>query len=389
MLIKKFLFTIFCILLFILLEVTSYLIIPNTKLNTLESIFRVLEEDNEIFWKQRPYLNTKFQGVDVVTNSLGFRNKEITIRKAEHCYRMICLGASPTFGWGVNSFKTYPFLLEQILKKNILTRASEVINAGQIGYTTYQGKILLEKYLFKYSPDLVTISYVLNDIDRYRFYRNEGLSDKELPKNNILVIKLNNILNESRQYLLLKRIISFLVDNNDKLSASMLKRQVNLSKIRVSGYDYRRNLQQMIETCMAHNVKVILIKMPINLSSPTLTDFENNLYRVPSRLSKFYFDIGCSYENIKQYKKARFLFKKAKDYQVLECYRDGTIYQHIMEELAHRYNISLVDASAVFLREGKDVNLFNGPHDPIHPNEIGHRLIAEAIYTEMKHILFY
>ena len=146
--IKKFIsIIILFVSLFFFLEIASCLILPDSKLDKLEGILKVLEENSLLFWRQRPNLNVKFQGVNVVTNSLGFRNKEINLKKDKHIYRIICLGASPTFGWGVNFDKTYPFLLEERLRNTILPRKIEVINAGQIGYTTYQGTILLEKYL--------------------------------------------------------------------------------------------------------------------------------------------------------------------------------------------------------------------------------------------------
>lgn len=380
MLIKKILFLIFCLSLVISAEGISYLILPYSKLDTLESILRILEEDSILFWRQRPHLNTKFQGVNVATNSLGLRSKEFSIEKDNQAYRIICLGASPTFGWGVDFQNIYPFLLEQKLKKSNLSEKIEVINAAQIGYTTYQGVILLEKYLLKYSPDLITISYILNDIDRYRFYRNEGLSDKELPTRNSLMIKLNNILAKSRLYLLLKRGISCLVYKNDKLATITLRRQSNLSKIRVSKEDYKANLEKFISICKTHNIRLLFIKLPINLSLPSLSADENNIIKNGYKLSTFYYDLGCRYANMEEYQKARNFFKKAKDYLVFECCRDGIIYQHLMEEIAHKYNIPLIDVASIFITEGKTQNLFNGVDDPIHPNTQGHELIAKAIY---------
>lgn len=380
---------ILCVSLFVFLEIICYLIIPDSKLNRLEAILRILKEDPTLFWRQRANLNTKFQEVNVVTNSLGLRNKEINVKKDNNIYRIICLGASPTFGWGVNFYKTYPFLLEQELKNNILSRKIEVINGGQIGYTTYQGAILLEKYLTKYSPDLITVSYVLNDIDRYRFYRNEGLSDKELSIYSPFKIKLSNMLNKSKLCLVLKRATFYLIDKSNKLDADILKKQFELSKVRVSNSDYKENLEKIIRICRNHNIKLIFIKMPINLSLPHLSKYEKNILKQDYKLSKFYYNFGCHYKNMKQYKMACVLFKKAKDYIILECYQDGKIYQRIMENVAQEYGIPLVDADRIFINESRKQELFNSPSDPIHPNSAGHKVIARAVYTEiLKYNLF-
>ena len=382
--IKKLFPLCFFLILLISLETGSNFMLPNPKLNRIEAILRILEEDSSLFWRQRPYLNTDFQGVNIITNSLGFRNKEINPKKDNYSYRVICLGASPTFGWGVDFHKTYPFLLEQKLKNSTLSGKIEVVNAGEIGYSTHQGIILLEKYLLKYSPDLITVSYILNDIDRYKFFRNEGLSDKELHLPNPLRIKLNNILSKSRLYLLLKRSIPSLLIKNSKLAASLFKNQFKLSKVRVNADDYRANLIKIINICKANNIKLIFVKIPINLSLPRLPEYESKIIvDNGNRLSGFYYNLGCRYENERCYQKAAESFKKAKDYQAFDCDQDGSIYQLNMEEVAGKHNIPLVDAAEMFIDKGKSQNLFNGPSDPIHPNSAGHKVIADAVFTKI------
>lgn len=380
---KKFLIIAIWISLFVFLEIISYAIIANRKIGTLESVLGIIKEDPELFWRQRPHLRKEFQGVKVVTNSLGFRNREISVKKDKHSYRIICLGASPTFGWGVESAQTYPFLLEKELKEKTSSKKIEVINVGQIGYTTHQGIILLEKYLLRYSPDIVTVSYVLNDIDRYRFYRNEGLSDRELTRGNLLRIFLENTLNRSKSYLLLKRIILSLAYKNNRLATAIFKKQFGLSKVRVSEAEYRENLEKIIRICKVNNIKLVFIKMPINLSLPNLSEDKKDILKQGGNLGRFYYERACQYENAKDFEKAAPFFKKAKDYQVLDCEKDGIVYQRVMEEVAYKNDIPMVDAVRIFSEKGKDKNLFNGRLDPVHPNASGHRLIADAIAAEI------
>lgn len=382
-LIKKKGLAIFCFLSIITLEMASRLTLPDTKLDILESVSQVLEEDRMLFWRQRPHLNTKFQGVDISTNNIGFRGEDVNVNKNNQTYRIICLGASPTFGWGVESSNTYPFILEQKLKRDNLFKNIEVINAGQIGYTSYQGIILLERYLLRFSPDLITVSYVLNDIDRYKFYKNTGVSDKELIPGNSFAVKIKNIISKSRFYLVFKRIIRMAVNKNIKLSAGMFKKQFELAKVRVSPDDYKKNLEKIIDICRIHNVKIIFIKMPINLSLPHLTDNENDILKRGDNLSKVYYNLACKYEKNKDYENAHIFFKKAKDYIVFECVQDGVDYQKTMGEIAYKYNIPMADAAKIFSFEKASKKLFNIPYDLIHPNSEGHRIIAEAIYKEV------
>ena len=375
--------TIIVLLFIIAMEITAYLILPNNKLGTLDAILQVVEEDQVLFWRQRPHLNIEFQGVNVSTNSLGFRGEGISAGKSKQSYRIICLGASPTFGWGVNFQNTYPFLVEQKLKEIFPAKDIEVINAGQIGYSSYQGNILLEEYLLGFSPDLITVSYVLNDIDRYRFYGNKGVSDKELILNNPFEIAINNTIPNIRSLVFMKKIISKFIDNNEKLGASIFKKQYNLARVRVSGDDYRENLVKIINIARANNIKLIFIKMPINLSLPHLTDSENDILKDGKIISAFYYDQAVKYEKMHDYHEALILFKKAKDYQVIECAQDGAGYHKIMEEVSCEYSVPLIDADRIFRVEGKDKNLFNLPYDPVHPNPEGHKIISEALYNEI------
>lgn len=367
----------------IIIEIISFLLLPDGKLSILDSVLQITKEDRELFWRQRPHLNTMFQGVNIVTNDFGFRNKKVDVNKNKQTYRIICLGASPTFGWGVDFKDTYPFILEQKIKKSIASVNIEVINAGQIGYTSHQGIILLEKVLLNFSPDLITVSYGLNDIDRYRFYSNTGVSDKELAMGNRLAIGINNAVSKIRTYLFIKNVISELIYKNKKLASSVFKKQFNVAKIRVSEQDYRENLKRIINITRVNNIKLVFIKMPINLSLPHLTDAENNILKNGRNLSNYYYDLADKYEKKLDYQNASLFFKKAKDYQVIECVRDGVNYQKIMDEVSREYDIPLVDAVKIFSLEGKNRSLFNIPHDPIHPNSEGHKIIAEYLYREI------
>jgi len=395
----------------IILEVCVRIICP--KPDRLEEILSILQQDPFLFWRQYPRLNVIFQGVEVATNSLGLREREITPLKDKNTYRIICLGASPTFGWGVSFDKTYPQELEKMINENLHRNHIEVINAGQIGYSSYQGIFFLKTYLLKFSPDLITVSYLINDIDRYRFYRNNGLSDKEsLPLNHYFV-SINNLIARSRFYMIFKRLMMKIYPT--KMKIAILKRQFELAKIRVSPDDYRANLETIITICQRNNIKVVFLKMPLNLPttplipagskkfSEELTLQAINHLRIGSHeqaysklkealnhnpyANKIYYYLGCYYEQRRDYKEAESEFKKAKDYLIFETAHDGKIYSRIMEEVAYQYSIPLVDIAKAFARKNSQ-DLFNSSNDPIHPNSIGHRIIAEKIYAVISKFLF-
>ncbi|MCR4324743.1 MAG: SGNH/GDSL hydrolase family protein [Candidatus Curtissbacteria bacterium] len=106
----------------------------------------------------------------VDTNSQGIRGREISLEKPQNTYRILLLGDSMTFGWGVNEEETFAKVLENNLntwsKESNLDTNFEVINAGFTG-----GKTLDSYYVFlnemglKYKPDLVVLNlFPYNDV---------------------------------------------------------------------------------------------------------------------------------------------------------------------------------------------------------------------------------
>lgn len=98
-------------------------------------------------------------------NSLGYRGKEFPIEKNKGTTRILTLGDSMTFGWGVGDEVTYPALLEKFL--NISGKANtEVINAGYVGGLspdTYY--IYLKNQGMKLKPDVIIVNiFPWNDI---------------------------------------------------------------------------------------------------------------------------------------------------------------------------------------------------------------------------------
>lgn len=107
----------------------------------------------------------------VATNSLGFRGvKEIEKQKPEGTYRILVIGDSMTFGWGVEDDETFVSVLERNLNAAAAEvgtpKKFEVINAGFIGGFTLDGfySWLVNEGL-SLKPDLVLVSFFpYNDI---------------------------------------------------------------------------------------------------------------------------------------------------------------------------------------------------------------------------------
>ena len=77
-----------------------------------------------------------YQGVTISTNALGFRDRELE-RKQDGELRILLLGDSITFGYGVSAEETYGRKLEAILASR-LGRRVRTVNAGIGGFNTVQ-----------------------------------------------------------------------------------------------------------------------------------------------------------------------------------------------------------------------------------------------------------
>ena len=96
-------------------------------------------------------------------NELGLRDDPIETPKRR--FRVLLLGDSVPF-YGDSAADTYPGQLERALRENPSLAPSEVVNAGVRGYTNYQETVFLEKYGVTAEPDLVGVSFILNDLHK-------------------------------------------------------------------------------------------------------------------------------------------------------------------------------------------------------------------------------
>jgi lysophospholipase L1-like esterase len=102
--------------------------------------------------------------VAVRINSRGLREREIGYDRPPGVFRILVLGDSQTFGWGVEADETYPRLVEHRLAA-ARRRPVQVINAAVPGTGTAHQLYFLQTEGWKYRPDLVILGFFpFNDI---------------------------------------------------------------------------------------------------------------------------------------------------------------------------------------------------------------------------------
>jgi len=108
-------------------------------------------------------LSSRFESsFRVNSDSNGLRAPSHSIQKPEDAFRILLLGCSTTFGWGVADDESLPAQLEKVLHSRGFPNV-EVINGGQPGYTSYQGLRFFEEVAAQYQPDFVFLGYVIQD----------------------------------------------------------------------------------------------------------------------------------------------------------------------------------------------------------------------------------
>lgn len=101
--------------------------------------------------------------VPIRTNSLGLRSAEVAEPKPADLFRILALGDSVTFGWGLRGEDAYPSQLASLLATLRPQQQFEVINAGVSGYGPWQEALWLEQVGQELQPDVVVVQAHLND----------------------------------------------------------------------------------------------------------------------------------------------------------------------------------------------------------------------------------
>ena len=136
----------------------------------------IFEGDPLLLWRLKPSLDQAYWDFTVVsTNAQSFRANYPIGAKPAGTIRIVCLGDSVTFGYRVPpvwpekpkeydpEWQPYPMLLERELRKANPNRSIEVFPMAVPGYTSHQGLAWLRRDIGYLQPDLVIASFGWND----------------------------------------------------------------------------------------------------------------------------------------------------------------------------------------------------------------------------------
>jgi lysophospholipase L1-like esterase len=121
----------------------------------------IYQPDPKLYWRLRPNQNcfTKIDHKPVHINSRGTRGPDFAVPKPSQTIRVLSLGDSRTFGWGLSDEETYSALLQTCAQPTVGPgKKVEVINAGVNAWSYPQMLVYFREYGLSYQPDIVLLA---------------------------------------------------------------------------------------------------------------------------------------------------------------------------------------------------------------------------------------
>jgi lysophospholipase L1-like esterase len=282
--------------------------------------------DPVLYWKLKPNQNcfTKIDHKPVRINSHGTRGKEFELDKPADTLRILSLGDSRTFGWGMAESESFSGLLEQLMQEK---RKVEVINAGVNAWSFPQMLVYFRDTGIRYKPDIV----IVGEANLWtQFSENNS---PEFIKKFMARVRLKNLL---RRFALYHYVVEVQLKDFyeryrtkfipvDPKQDTLFKDQQHKDPDAV----FRQAIESICQVALTNGIKPVLLYMP------TVTDLEH-------------------IDQVGVYKA-----KKG---------------------ISERLKVPLVDVTADIAPKGKALYLEG---DPVHLNVEGNEIVARKLLEEM------
>ena len=223
----------------------------------------IFEGDPLLLWRLKPNLDHVVWDFTVVsTNPEHFRSVDPLQSlkpKPEGAIRVVCLGDSVTFGYRVPAvwpekptefdpeWLPYPMLLEKHLRAANPGRNIEVITMAVPGYTSHQGLAWLRRDINRLEPDLITVSFGWNDVSF------SDAPDREAIDTGWRAVGLRWLINNSQAFAHATRWF-----RSRQPAAAIVRKPV----ARVSEEEYLNNFREFIRLARGKGASIIIVAAP-------------------------------------------------------------------------------------------------------------------------------
>jgi lysophospholipase L1-like esterase len=240
----------------------------------------IYEPDSLVYWRLKPNQNcyTKIDHKPVHINAHGTRGADFSLPKPPNTIRILSLGDSRTFGWGLSDDETYSVLLQKRLQQALgESRKVEVINAGVNAWSFPQMNAFFRERALRWQPDMV----ILGEANLWTQFSEHA--DPAFVKQMMSRVRLKNFLRHFALYhyvvevklkdLYERQRTKFIpVDpNQDTLFKEQQQKDPNAV--------FRDAIEQLCSTALTNRVQPVLVYIPTQttLLEPTTDAFSDVL----------------------------------------------------------------------------------------------------------------
>jgi lysophospholipase L1-like esterase len=220
----------------------------------------IFEGDPLLLWRLKPNLDHAYWDfTDVSTNAQSFRADYPIGTKPAGTFRIVCLGDSVTFGYRVPpvwperprdynpEWQPYPMLLEKELRNANPDRRIEVFPMAVPGYTSHQGLAWLRRDIGYLKPDVVIASFGWNDASLSEAPDRETIDTRWSP------VAIRWLIDHSQAFAHATRWLR---------QRNQVKPVVHTPVSRVSQQEYVDNFNAIVQLAKDHGAAVIVIGAP-------------------------------------------------------------------------------------------------------------------------------
>ncbi|NND67861.1 MAG: SGNH/GDSL hydrolase family protein [Halioglobus sp.] len=130
-----------------------------------------LSENENIIYRFQPDIYVRFMEQFVTINADGFRGPVVPKAKPAGIVRIVGIGDSQMFGWGVKDHETYLARMEARLTEDVPGCRWQTVNTAVPGYNTVMEVETLKVLGLDYQPDYVVVGFIGNDLQLPHFTR--------------------------------------------------------------------------------------------------------------------------------------------------------------------------------------------------------------------------
>ncbi len=355
-------FVITCLIFFLIFEIIlriSHYNILRDYLNGREFILQP-SENKEMLYKLRPNAEGYAWGTQVKINSHGFRDKEYEIAKGDATYRIITIGDSITFGNFMPLEKTYSKQLESLFERDREnTRNVEVLNLGVGGYDTLNEVAFFEEVGIKFQPDVVVLGFCIND------------AGTDSPNLDYIVG-----LQRYRSFIYRFRTAQFIRSRMERILYMNSVKKRNDEE-----FFFQQNKDMIVQIGDDEQLEATMQALKDYLAKNTVPDYYINYYEWYTskvRIGK----LRYAFEKLQRMRDQYHFNVVILIIPFLIDPQHQTVYQFIYDITKHealRANFNVLEVYDEFQDMGFD-QLAIQAGDRIHPNSLGHSVIADKLY---------